>query len=210
MTDSPVISHTQLQTNGCVFTIIATDVLVHNTRTSVAIVLTLFYCSGRFSSKRHTNDSNIRQSSCPTDWTMTFASGESSRFPDLGTDHRDRFVGQSSLGTLGITGNGSLYTLQWRNYEHDVVSSHRRLDCLLSCLFKRRWKKTLNICVTGLYEGISPTNGEFPAYRASNVENASIWWSHHECRATYAHTFLCLFATDFTIKLFSIPSMIIH
>ena len=32
---------------------------------------------------------------------------------------------------------------------------------------------------TGLCVGKSPETGEFPAQRASNVENASIWWRHH-------------------------------
>ena len=30
-----------------------------------------------------------------------------------------------------------------------------------------------------LCEGNSPVTGEFPAERASNAENASIWWRHH-------------------------------
>ena len=34
--------------------------------------------------------------------------------------------------------------------------------------------------VTGLYEGNSPVTSEFPAQRASNAENVSIWWRHHE------------------------------
>ena len=33
--------------------------------------------------------------------------------------------------------------------------------------------------VAGLCEGNSTVTGEFPAQRASNVENASIWWGHH-------------------------------
>ena len=33
---------------------------------------------------------------------------------------------------------------------------------------------------TALYEGISPVTGEFPVKRASNTENVSIWWRHHE------------------------------
>ena len=53
-------------------------------------------------------------------------------------------------------------------------------DCLLNCLFKRRSKKTSKLCVTGLCEGNSPVTGEFPAQRASNAENVSIWWRHHE------------------------------
>ena len=33
--------------------------------------------------------------------------------------------------------------------------------------------------VTGSCEGNSPMAGEFPAQRASNAENVSIWWRHH-------------------------------
>ena len=29
--------------------------------------------------------------------------------------------------------------------------------------------------------GEFPGTGEFPAQRASNVENVSIWWRHHDC-----------------------------
>ena len=49
----------------------------------------------------------------------------------------------------------------------------------LNCLFRRRWKKTSKFPVTGLCEGNSPVNGEFPAQMASNAENVSIWWRHH-------------------------------
>ena len=38
--------------------------------------------------------------------------------------------------------NGIKYiSSQWRRNEHDGVSNHRRLDCLLSCLFGRRSMK---------------------------------------------------------------------
>ena len=33
--------------------------------------------------------------------------------------------------------------------------------------------------VTALCEGNSPETGKFPAHRASNAENYSIWWRHH-------------------------------
>ena len=70
--------------------------------------------------------------------------------------------------------------LQWRHNERNCVSNHRRLDSLLlSRLFKRRWKKTSKLRVTGVCEGNSPMTGEFPAQRASNGENVSIWWRHH-------------------------------
>ena len=39
-------------------------------------------------------------------------------------------------------------------------------------------KKTPKPRVTGLCEGNSPVTGEFPAQRASNAENVSIWWRH--------------------------------
>ena len=44
---------------------------------------------------------------------------------------------------------------------------------------RRRSKKTSKLRVTGLCEGNSPVTGEFPAQRASNAENVSIWWRHH-------------------------------
>ena len=68
----------------------------------------------------------------------------------------------------------------WRHNEHDVVSNHQYLDRLLNrCFFGRRSRKTSKLPVNGLCEGNSPVTGEFPAQRASNVENISIWWRHH-------------------------------
>ena len=40
-------------------------------------------------------------------------------------------------------------------------------------------KKTSKLRVSGLCERNSSVTGEFPAQRASNVENVSIWWRHH-------------------------------
>ena len=54
--------------------------------------------------------------------------------------------------------------------EHDGVSNHKRLDCLLNRLFRCRSKKTSKLRVTGICEGNSPVTGEFPARRASNAE----------------------------------------
>ena len=70
-------------------------------------------------------------------------------------------------------------TLRWRHNALDVVSNHQPRDCLLSRLFRRRPNKTSKLRVTGLCEGNSPVNGEFPAQRASYPENVSIWWRHH-------------------------------
>ena len=52
-----------------------------------------------------------------------------------------------------------------------------------SAVCSNRSKKTSKLRVTGLCEGNSPVTGEFPAQRASNAENVSIWWRHHaNCR----------------------------
>ena len=71
-------------------------------------------------------------------------------------------------------------SLHWRYNDHDGVSNHQPNGCLLNRLFRRRSKKTLKLRVTGLCVGNSPGTGEFPAQMASNAENVSIWWRHHE------------------------------
>ena len=71
-------------------------------------------------------------------------------------------------------------TLQWGHNWHDSVSNHQHHDCLLNHLFRRSLKKTSKLCVTGLCAGTSPGTDEFPAQMASNAENVSIWWRHHE------------------------------
>ena len=70
--------------------------------------------------------------------------------------------------------------LQWRDNERDGVSNHQPYGCLLNRLFRRRSKNTSKLRVAGLCEENSPVTGEFPAQRASNAENVSIWWRHHD------------------------------
>ena len=41
-------------------------------------------------------------------------------------------------------------------------------------------RKQLMFRFTGLPEGYSPVTGEFPAQRASNAQNVSIWWRHDD------------------------------
>ena len=72
------------------------------------------------------------------------------------------------------------WTLKWRNNGRDGVSNHQLHDCLLSRLFRHRPKKTSKLHVTGLCEGNSLVTGEFPIQMASDAENVSIWWRHHE------------------------------
>ena len=69
--------------------------------------------------------------------------------------------------------------LQWRHDNRDVISNHRRLDCLPNRLFKHISKKTSKLRVTGLCEGNLPVTGEVPAQMACNAQNVSIWWRHH-------------------------------
>ena len=52
--------------------------------------------------------------------------------------------------------------LQSRHNRHDGLANHRRLDCVLNRLFRRRSKKTSKLRVTGLCEGNSPVSGEYP------------------------------------------------
>ena len=55
--------------------------------------------------------------------------------------------------------------LQRRHNERNGVSNQQPHNCLL-------------ICVQQSVEN-SPVTAEFPAQRASNAENVSIWWRHH-------------------------------
>ena len=80
-------------------------------------------------------------------------------------------------------GTVSFTTLQWCHNELDGISNHQPQDYLLNRLFGHRSKKTSKLCVTGLCVGNSSGTGEFPAQMASNVENVSIWWRHHDLGA---------------------------
>ena len=48
--------------------------------------------------------------------------------------------------------------------------------------FRRRLKKTSKFRVADLCEGNPPVTNGFPSQRASNAENVSIWWRHHETK----------------------------
>ena len=71
------------------------------------------------------------------------------------------------------------FPIQWGHNGCGGVSNHQRLHRLLNCWFRRRWKKTSKLRVTGLCVGNSPMAGEFPAQKAGNAEICSIWWCHH-------------------------------
>ena len=84
----------------------------------------------------------------------------------------------------------ALLILRWRHNGRDGVSNHQPHDCLLNRLFRRRSKKTSKLRVTGLCAGNSPGTGEFPAQMASNAENVSISWRHHDERENDVSTWL--------------------
>ena len=69
---------------------------------------------------------------------------------------------------------------QWRYNGCDSVSDHQLHDCILNRLFRRKSKKTSKPRVNGLCAGNSLGTAEFPAQMASNAENVSIWWRHHD------------------------------
>ena len=71
-------------------------------------------------------------------------------------------------------------TSQWRHNGRDGVSNHQTRDCLRNRLFRRRSKEISKFRVTGLCAGNSSVTSEFPAQKASNAENVSIWWRHHD------------------------------
>ena len=70
---------------------------------------------------------------------------------------------------------------QWRHNEHHGISNHQPHNCLLNHLSRHRSKKTSKLCIAGLCARNSPMTAEFPAQRASNAKNVSIWWRHHVC-----------------------------
>ena len=65
-------------------------------------------------------------------------------------------------GNSLVSNRRQAITLQWRHNERDGVLNHRRLDCLLNILFRRRSKKTSKLRVTGLHEGNPPLTGGSP------------------------------------------------
>ena len=106
-----------------------------------------------------------------------------------------------------------LLASQWRHNGHNSISNHRPHHCLFNRLFRRRSKKTSKLRFTGLCVGNSPGTCEFPAQRASNTENVSIWWRHHG-NVNPMSTFFCKnnasssnnFITSFDFTSCSLPT----
>ena len=82
------------------------------------------------------------------------------------TRHEDNIAEPCLIGQIVY----ECFLLQCRHKERDGVSNHRRLHCLLNRLFRPKSKKPLKPRDTGPL---------FPAQRASNMENVSLWWRFH-------------------------------
>ena len=103
-----------------------------------------------------------------------------------------------------------LTPLQWRHNGRDSVSNHQPREGLLSRLIRRRSKKTSKLRVTGLCAGNSPETGEFPAQRAGNAENVSIWWRHHDILSLFWKFRHCKLSIFSIIEVMRYQSVIIQ
>ena len=62
-----------------------------------------------------------------------------------------------------------------------MASQITSLTIVYSTVYSAQMKEKSKLRVTGLCAGNSLETGEFPAQMASNAENVSIAWHHHEC-----------------------------
>ena len=77
--------------------------------------------------------------------------------------------------------------LEWCHNERGGISNDRRHDCLLNRLSRHRSQRKSTLSVTGHCEGNSPGTRVFPAQRANNADNVSIWWRHHESSFNFSN-----------------------
>ena len=94
--------------------------------------------------------------------------------------------------TLIATAESSyaLYALRLVHYNDVIMSAMAcqvtSLTIVYPTVYSRcRSQKTSKLRVTGLCEENSPVTDEFPAQRASNVENVSIWWVMMFCSVCF-------------------------
>ena len=74
----------------------------------------------------------------------------------------------------------SILPLQRRRNGRDGVSNHRWLELFSTvCSGADKKTKTSKLLVAGLCEQDPLATGGLPSQKASNAENASIWWRHH-------------------------------
>ena len=71
-----------------------------------------------------------------------------------------------------------------------MASQITSVAIVYSTVYSGRSKKTSKLRVTGLCAGNSPATGEFPAQMASNAENVSIWWRHHNVHISWSKLYI--------------------
>ena len=71
-------------------------------------------------------------------------------------------------------------SLQWRHNERYGVPDHQARDCLLNRWFKAQIKENIKALRHWPLCGEFTSHRWIPAQRASNAENVSIWWRHHD------------------------------
>ena len=78
----------------------------------------------------------------------------------------------------------------WFHYSDVIMgvmaSQITSLTIVYSTFYSGQIKETSKLRVPGLCVGNSPATGEFPAQMASNAENVSIWWRHHQTCLKYS------------------------
>ena len=88
-----------------------------------------------------------------------------------------------NLYTFMIKFRNRIFILDTEHYNGVITSSLASQITSLTIVYSTVYsKKTLKLRVTGLCAENSPVTGEFIAQRASNAENVSIWWRHHELK----------------------------
>ena len=93
------------------------------------------------------------------------------------------------------------HMLQWSPNDCDGISNHQPHDCLLNRCVQAQFKEYIKkLRFTGLCEGNSPVTGEFLSQRASNAENVSIWWRHHDMGSSVQVMACCLFSAKSSSK----------
>ena len=89
------------------------------------------------------------------------------------------FYSQSKFSMYTRSGLEKLkLILQLRHNGRDGVLNHRRRYCLLNRLFRHRSKKYQSAVSLAIVRGIHRWPVDIK--KASNAENVSIWWRHHE------------------------------
>ena len=142
------------------------------------IVRTLLWCHVQFHGV--TNHSNSTNSSTACSGSTSLPLGEGIH-PWPMYYHRKGLLVMRKVFTchdvIILKPQHPISSLQWRHDEHDSVSNHKPHACLLNRLFKAQIKENIKAP-----RHWWPVTSEFPAQRASNAENISIWWRHHDIR----------------------------